>query len=376
MPPQLDFSALLSDPAFAEEIAKQAQAEEQAKAIQQQEQLAQSIQTTPMQPPVSAEVLKPVKMSMPEMQQEMYRLMQQSMGGQKEQIEALKQAVAKEQERQAGAGVLGRLDLRPFSQAAQAYGATNVAIPAGAPEDRTEMLRKLQKELTTAKGGLTDDQIAFMKTVMEDKKTAQADLSRRNAEVRETKLVVDPLLKVNEKAGEAAQTMGRIDAIISQPEIPVQELKQVITGFGKLMGEVGTQTDNDRLSYYIPTFEARIQEQFNRFGKVGKVNPNDPGVLALVHQLNIIRDLTAQGVKRKAQAIRDSYGAPGSALSYQFEKGKPGEAAYSSAIKFADTLMGAPKQAKAEEKKESKGKAGLSEEQEKRRQELKANYGK
>lgn len=355
MPPQLDFSALLSDPAFAEEIAKQAQAEEQAKAIQQQEQLAQSIQTTPMQPPVSAEVLKPVKMSMPEMQQEMYRLMQQSMGGQKEQIEALKQAVAKEQERQAGAGILGKLDLRPFAQAAQAYGATNVAIPAGAPEDRTEMLRKLQKELTTAKGGLTDDQIAFMKTVMEDKKTAQADLSRRNAEVRETKMVVDPLLKLNAQASEVAQNVGQIESVVSQKEIPVQELKQVITKFGKIMGEVGAQTENDRLAYYTPTIEAQVETFFNRLGNVGTVSASDPGVLALVNQLRNIRAQASDGVRRKAMSIREAYGSPGSILAYQFEKGKPGEAAYSGAVKFADTLMGAPKQAKAEEKKESKG---------------------
>lgn len=334
----LSFAEMLSNPEFMQEF-KDGYARGEA--------LAQSIKETPTQPEVTAEEIQPEKLSQAQMQQKMYQLMQKSMGGQTEQIDALKQAVAKEQERQEKAGVLGRLDLRPFAQAIKQYGATNVVVPTEAPEDRTEILRKLQKELTTARGGLTDDQINFMKTMMQDKKDSQAALSQRNAEVRETKLVVDPLLKLNAQASETAQNVGQIESVVSQKQIPVQELKQVITKFGKIMGEVGAQTENDRLAYYTPTVEAQVEAFFNRLGNVGTVSPSDPGVRALVNQLRIIRQQAADGVRRKAMSIREAYGSPGSILAYQFAEGKPGNAAYSGAIKFADTLMGPPKQAKA-----------------------------
>lgn len=334
----LSFAEMLADPEMMQQF-KDGYARGEA--------LAQSIKETPVQPEVTAEEIQPERMSQAQMQQKMYQLMQKSMGGQSEQIEALKQAVAKEQERQEQAGVLGRLDLRPFAQAMRQYGSTTVAVPTEAPEDRTEILRKLQKELTTAKGGLTDDQINFLKTMMEDKKSAQADLSRRNAEVRETKLVVDPLLKLTAQGSETAQNIGQIESVVSQKNIPVQELKQVITKFGKIMGEVGAQTENDRLAYYTPTVEAQVETFFNRLGNVGTVSASDPGVQALVNQLRVIRQQAAEGVRRKAMSIREAYGSPGSVLAYQFSEGKPGSAAYSGAMKFADTLMGAPKKAQA-----------------------------
>ena len=167
-------------------------------------------------------------------------------------VRQAQEALRKEQERQAGLGVLGRLDLRPFAEALRSYGSTSVA-QAQAPEmteaQRQEFLRKLQAQVQGAQEGMTREQVLAMRTMMQDKAGAQAEISRRSAELRETKAVIDPLNKITSKASEFKQTANQIDSVLDQNEIPVAELRQIITRFGRMMGEVGAQTQQDREAY-------------------------------------------------------------------------------------------------------------------------------
>jgi hypothetical protein len=360
----LDFSALLSDPAFAEEFKK---------GYAKGEAIAQTVATTPMQPPVEGIEAQPemqISGNPKDMQKQMYALLQKSMREQQSQVDQLKQQAQKEREKQEQMGVLGRLDLRPFAEALKGYGATGVAVPKEAPEDRTEILRKLDAAVSQAEQGLTKEQVAFMKNIMDDKKSAQADISLRNAEVRETKSVVDPLLKITAGGSDLMQNLGQIESVVFKKEIPVQELRQIVTKFGKTMGEVGAQTEGDRAAYFDPTIMDRLEIITNKFGMGGTIPNNDPSVQAILAQMKYNREQASAGIARKAQGIADTYGSQGSVLHYQFQPGKPGHAAWRQAIKLSqDMLM--PRKAEA-----APAGGAMSEAQKKRLQELKAKYGK
>lgn len=364
MAQSLDFSALLSDPAFAEEFKK---------GYARGEAIAQTVATTPMQPPVEgieAPQEMPMASSPKDMQKQMYALLQKSMGQQQSQVEQLKAQAEKEKQRQEQMGVLGRLDLRPFAQALQQYGSTTVAVPKEAPEDRTEILRKLQAAVSQAEQGLTKEQVALMRNLMDDKKAAQADISLRNAEVRETKAVVDPLLKLTAGGSDLLQNIGQIESVVSKKDIPVQELRQIVTKFGKTMGEVGAQTEGDRAAYFDPTIMDRLNIITNKIGLGGTIPSNDPSVQAIIAQMKYNREQAAAGIARKAGSIADTYGSPGSVLQYQFQPGKPGDAAYRKAMKLSEDML-MPRKAEA-----APTGGVMSEAQKKRLQELKAKYGK
>jgi hypothetical protein len=357
----LSFAEMLADPEMMQEF-KDGYARGEA--------LAQSIKETPVQPEVTAEEIMPPKMSQAEMQQKMYQLMQKSMGQQEKGIEQLRQSVAQEQQRQEAAGALGRLDLRPFAQAMRQYGSTTVAVPKEAPEDRTEILRKLQGAVSQAEQGLTKEQVALMRNLMEDKKSAQADISLRNAEVRETKAVVDPLLKLTAGGSDLLQNIGQIESVVSKKDIPVQELRQIVTKFGKTMGEVGAQTEGDRAAYFDPTIMDRLNIITNKIGLGGTIPSSDPSVQAIIAQMKYNREQAAAGIARKAGGIADTYGSPGSVLQYQFQPGKPGDAAYKKAMKLSEDML-MPRKAEA-----APAGGAMSDAQKKRLQELKAKYGK
>jgi K+/H+ antiporter YhaU regulatory subunit KhtT len=341
MAQSLDFSALLSDPAFAEEFKK---------GYARGEAIAQTVANTPTQPQVQGIEMAA---SPKDMQKQMYALLQKSMGQQQQQVEQLKAEAEKEKQRQEQMGVLGKIDLRPFAQALQQYGSTTVAVPKEAPEDRTEILRKLQAAVSQAEQGLTKEQVALMRNLMDDKKAAQADISLRNAEVRETKAVVDPLLKISSGGSDLLQNLGQIESVVSKKDIPVQEFRQIVTKFGKSMGEVGAQTENDRTAYFDPTILDRLNILTNKFGLGGTIPNNDPSVQAILAQMKYNREQASAAIARKAQSIADTYGSPGSVLQYQFNEGKPGNAAYKQAIKLSqDMLM--PRKAEAAPAKKAK----------------------
>jgi hypothetical protein len=377
----IDFKELLANPAF------KAQVDEYAKGYSKGDAIAQSAGEVPMQPQVTAEAIQPEPTfiqpetttytglkdtSTPDMpptikkepsiydqmqaatsqndqKKLLYKLMTQSMQQQEAAAQSAKAALQKEQERQAGLGTLQKLDLRPFAQALRGYGSTSVG-EGYAPEmtelQRQELMRKLQGQVEAATQGVTKEQVAALRTMQEDKKSAQADISLRNAEVRETKAVVEPLLKITSGGSDLLQNLGQIESVVSKKEIPVQELRQIVTKFGKVMGEVGAQTEGDRAAYYSPTIEGQINQYLNKFGASGKISVDDPSVQAIISQMKYSREQAAAGIARKAEGIAETYGSPGSVLEYQFRPGKPGHAAYRKALKLSqDMLM--PKKAGA-----------------------------
>jgi hypothetical protein len=136
---------------------------------------------TPEQPPVTANVINS-DMSEADIKKKLYEMLGQSMSQENAQIEALKAQAVKEKAYQEQMGALGKLDLRPFAQAAKGYGATNVYTPTEAPEDRTAILNKLENAVSEAQQGLTREQILALKNMMEDKRAAQLRASEEKAD--------------------------------------------------------------------------------------------------------------------------------------------------------------------------------------------------
>lgn len=343
----LSFAEMLSNPEFMQEF-KDGYARGEA--------LAQSIKETPTQPEVTAEEIRPEKLSQAQMQQKMYQLMQKSMGGQAEQIEALKQAVAKEQERQEKAGVLGRLDLRPFAQAIKQYGATNVVVPTEAPEDRTEILRKLQKELTTARGGLTDDQINFMKTMMEDKKSAQAALSQGNQDIR----VFQDVKRAYDKPAEDIQDFYQAhDAVkLALDSGDITAIQASLSNYARMSGEKGVLTDQDITRVMPNNLKQRAAKWWANVS-------SDPTVQAPPEVVEAL----GKGIDRLKQAAEAKAKARFDRIRSETELGPGAYGKYSREIYPKAMQVIRPSKAEAET-------TGMSEAQKKRLQELKAKYGK
>lgn len=348
----LSFAEMLANPEFMQEF-KDGYARGEA--------LAQSIKETPVQPEVTAEEIMPQKMSQAEMQQKMYQLMQKSMGGQSEQIEALKQAVAKEQARQEQAGVLGRLDLRPFAQAMRQYGSTTVAVPTEAPEDRTEMLRKLQKELTTAKGGLTDDQINFLKTMMQDKKDAQAGISQKNQEIRMFNYAQGKYMKPAEDylKGAGQYNFVRSELATGQPT----RINRALSQYARIMGQTGVLTDNDIKLQLPPTFVSALDRAYTYVTGNPEAELPPEIVNDLLSTLDSGHAATQKAFKDKLDLVHGSF------LQSPYAGMSGIDNLYQQASKSILGGVSAPKEAQA-------AKGGMSEAQKKRLQELKAKYGK
>jgi hypothetical protein len=106
----------------------------------------------------------------------------ESQAQQEEQVKQQQNLLAQEMERQNQLGVLGRLDLRPFAQALQQYGSTTAVAPASAPTDRLEAIKQLQEQVQRGQRGLTQDQIGFLRTIMEDRRAAQLRASEEKAD--------------------------------------------------------------------------------------------------------------------------------------------------------------------------------------------------
>ena len=182
-----------------------------------------SEENTPEQPPVSAAVINP-DMSEADIKKKFYEMLGQSMTQQSAQIEALKAQAAKEKAYQEQMGALGKLDLRPFAQAAKGYGATNVYVPAEAPEDRTALLSKLQNAVSEAQQGLTKDQVAALKGMMEDKRAGQLALSEKNQELR-----IRSLVNTSEQA-KKIRNIGTLNKKLAGLESLVQKTGAELSG--------------------------------------------------------------------------------------------------------------------------------------------------
>lgn len=146
---------------------------------------------------------------------------------QQQEIEQAKQRLAIEQAKQAEAGVLGNLDLRPFAEAARQYGATTAVVPKEAPESNAALLEKLRQEVVKNQQGMTDDQINFLRTMMEDRKNAQAALSQGNQDLR-----IRSLVNSSEQA-KKIRNIGTLSTKLKNLEGLVNSVGAEITGADK-----------------------------------------------------------------------------------------------------------------------------------------------
>lgn len=329
--------------------------------------------STLTQPEITASAISP-EMSEEEIKKKLYALLGQSFGQQSQQIEALRAQAMREAALQKEAGVLGRLDLRPFAQAAKQYGATTAVVPTEAPEDRTALLSKLQSAVSEAQQGLTKEQVNALKGMLEAKQKAAQDrrleTSLRGAAFREMKEGVTPFIKINDASETAFADFKPMERIFSQDEIPIKELTSIVTKFGRRMGEVGAQSEGDRKAYWDPdlgtTFLSAIQKVS---GDKQTISRTDPNVEAMINAMNDAKESMAGSIASKGTYMKDIYGTEDSPIGYMFQEGKQGDIAHKK-------LMGTSEKLKSLQFGAPKTPALMSEEQKKKLQELRAKYRK
>jgi hypothetical protein len=151
----IDLTALMNDP-------------ETLKLIQEQ-----AMSTTPMQPQVQGIGMPELPKDEKQIQKLIRQKFLESQFQQQQAVEESKRLLAEEMQKNQELGVLGRLDLRPFAAAARQYGATTAVVPTEAPADNKELMAKLRSEIQKSQQGLSQDQIDFLKTMKEDKRTQQ-----------------------------------------------------------------------------------------------------------------------------------------------------------------------------------------------------------
>lgn len=187
----------------------------------------------PMQPPVQG-IEQPsafASMSMTEMPQSEKDIQKairdkfmQAQMQQEEQIKQQQNLLAQEMERQQNLGVLGRLDLRPFAQALQQYGSTTAVVPAAAPSEDMGMVEKLREQIQRGQRGITQDQIGFLRTMMEEKKAGQLAMSEKNQELR-----IRSLVNTSEQA-KKLRNIGTLNKKLAGLEDLVQKTGAELTG--------------------------------------------------------------------------------------------------------------------------------------------------
>lgn len=183
--------------------------------------------STLTQPEITASAISP-EMSEEEIKKKLYALLGQSFGQQSQQIEALRAQAMREAALQKEAGVLGRLDLRPFAQAAKQYGATTAVVPTEAPEDRTALLSKLQNAVSEAQQGLTKDQVNALRGMLEarrsDRQLAQDQKSEQNFNLR-----LRSTINTSEEA-KKIRNIGSLNTKLSNLEELVKKTGAELTG--------------------------------------------------------------------------------------------------------------------------------------------------
>lgn len=356
-PSRQDYLQMLTDPAFAEQYT---QGYLKGKA------LAQTMEETPMQPEVTAEAIQPeptfvqpvsttytgfkdeapaqpsvfdemqAATSPKQQQQLLFKLMSQSMEQQQAGVKQAQEALRKEQERQAGMGVLQKLDLRPFAEALRSYGSTSVA-QAQAPEmteaQRQELLRKLQAQVQGAQEGMTKEQVLALRTMMQDKAGAQAALSQKNYEKRLFDTAKSDYLK---PANEYAKTAGQYNFVKS--EIATGQptrINRALSQYARIMGQTGVLTDNDIRMQIPPTALGALDRAWTFVSGNPEAQLPEDIVKDLLSTLDSGHYATKDAYKRKIDTIHSMY------MSSPAYASMPGiEGLYKSALKPTEAQAG------------------------------------
>lgn len=247
---------------------------------------------------------------------ELYQKLKESMDSQKANIEATKAALKAEELNPANSG-LAKLDLRPFAEAMRGYGATSVAAQA-APEDRTEIQRKMRNDLRIAQGGLTDDEVNFLKTQMSDKQSDRQNATQNRflaaqdtQAFNKVKSAFDaPIKDLNEfnqnlysvKEALASGDIGRLNANLS--------------AIARMQGEKGPLSDGDISRSVPPTMRNKVAEAIQKW----KSDPEfqaDPAVLKVIAEnVGALESAAKNKYTNRLEQQRDLFaGAPG---NYEF----------------------------------------------------------
>jgi hypothetical protein len=171
---------------------------------------------------------------------------------QEQQIKQQQALLAQEMERQQQLGVLGRLDLRPFAQALEKYGSTTAVVPASAPVEDMSMVEKLREQIQKGQRGLTQDQVNFLRTMMEDRRSAQAALSQGNQDIRVFENVSKKFDKPQQDLADFYQAHDTLKSAIASGD--VASIQSSLASYARMTGEKGVLTDQDIGRTITPTF--------------------------------------------------------------------------------------------------------------------------
>lgn len=215
---------------------------------------------TPMQPEVTADVIRP-NMTEAEIKKKFYEMLSKSFSQQNAQIEALKAQAAKEKSFQDETGVLGKLDLRPFAQAIKSYGVTDITAPTEAPEDRTAILNKLENAVSEAQQGLTKDQVAAFKNMMEAGQQRGALQALQSEENRKMRVFENVSRKFDKPQQELADFYQAHDAFKSALGAgDVAAVQSALSNYSRMTGEKGVLTDQDIARVITPTLSLKFAQ--------------------------------------------------------------------------------------------------------------------
>jgi hypothetical protein len=359
--------------------------------------LAQTMEQTPMQPDITAESIQPepqyiepatttytgfkdaapVEPSIyekmqgavnPKDQQKLlYQLMSQSMQQQQEGIRQAQEALKKEQERQAKMSALEKIDLRPFAEAIRSYGSTTVA-PVAAPEmtetQRQEMLRKLQAQVQGAQEGMTKEQVAALRTMMQEKdakSNMQALLSMGNQEMRAFENVQRKFDKPIKDINDFYQSHDAVKSALDSGDI--YAIQSSLSNYARMSGEKGVLTDED-IKRVMP---ANLQNKFAIWWSRIKSDPTVKAPEGVIQALNsgLGRLRTAAETKaRKSLELAKGQASKGPGVYKKYANDIFEEASQSIRSKEAEageSLMPSPDVFKAEDERRAKAKAAAQE---------------
>ena len=285
----IDFSKLLNDPAFQD--------------------VFMNMQNIPMQPPIegisSSMAMTELPQSEKDIQKQIRKKFLESQAQQEEQLKLQQQMLAQELARQKDMGVLGNLDLRPFAQAAKQYGAQTAVVPTAAPEERTEIMQKLQEQIQRGQRGLTQDQIGFLRTMMEDKRSAQAGISQKNQEIRMFNYAQGKYLKPAEDylKGSGQYNFVRNELATGQPS----RINRALSQYARIMGQTGVLTDNDIRLQLPPTFVSALDRAYTYVTGNPEAELPQEIVTDLLSTLDSGQAATQQAYKNKLDLTHQSF---------------------------------------------------------------------
>jgi len=256
----------------------------------------------PVQPQITASAIRP-DMSEEEIKKQLFALLGQSFGQQTQQIEALRQQAEAEKKRQEEMGALGRLDLRPFAQAAAGYGATNVAIPSEAPLDRTAILSKLQSAVSEAQQGLTKDQVNALKGMLEQKQQKGFLQALQSEENRKMRVFENVSRKFDKPVQEIADFYQAHDAFKSALQAgDIASIQSALSNYSRMTGEKGVLTDQDIARVITPTLSLKFAQLRSKLLS----DPNTPVPTEIIAALGSGLDRLKQAAETKLKSRVDA----------------------------------------------------------------------